>query len=55
MVQEWHLFGGTITGGYVKKGTAIGVLPYFSTRLQPGDTFSVGYSAVPTAKTFVEP
>lgn len=56
MVQEWHLFGGTITGtGYVKKGTTVGILPYFCTRLHPGETFSVGYSVAPTAKTFVEP
>ena len=55
-VQEWTFFGGTITGGYDKNLQGFpGALPYVHFRLQPGDTFSVGYSVAPIARTFIEP
>jgi len=55
-VEEWNLFGGTITTGYDKNGQGFpGALDYVHFRLQPGDTFTVGYSASPSAKTFIEP
>ena len=55
-VEEWSLFGGTITGGYDKNGQGFpGALQYVHMRLQPGDTFTVFYSVAPTAKVFVEP
>lgn len=55
-VEEWSFFGGTITGGYDKNLQGFpGTLPYVHFRLQPGDTFAVGYSVAPATKTFIEP
>lgn len=56
MVEDWSFFGGTITSGYVKNGVGFpGALSYLNIRLQPGDTYSVGYSVAPIAKLFIEP
>lgn len=55
MVEEWTFSGGTLTSGYNKNGFFYpGLLPFMFMRLEPGDYFSVGYSAVPTAYKFVE-
>jgi len=55
-IEEWQLFGGTITTGYDKNGVGFpGALSYLTFRLQPGETFAVGYSVAPTAKKSVEP
>lgn len=55
-VEEWTFFGGTITGGYDKNLQGFpGTLQYVHFRLQPGDTFAIGYSVAPTSKTFIEP
>jgi hypothetical protein len=55
-IEEWQFFGGTITGGYDKNGVGLpGALSYLTFRLQPGETFAVGYSVAPTAIKSVEP
>lgn len=55
-VEEWSFFGGTITGGYDKNNWGFpGALGYVHFRLQPNDSFSVGYSVAPTIHVFVEP
>ena len=54
-VEEWQFFGGTITGGYDKNGVGLpGSLPYLTFRLQPGETYAVGYSVAPTAVKSIE-
>lgn len=55
-VEDWSFFGGTITGGYDKNLVGFpGALQYVNMRLQPGDTFAVGYSAAPAVVVFIEP
>lgn len=55
-VEDWSFFGGTITGGYDKNIVGFpGTLQYVNMRLQPGDTFAVGYLAAPTVVVFIEP
>jgi hypothetical protein len=55
-VEEWNLFGGTLTTGYDKNGLGFpGALANVSFRLQPNDNFTVGYSVAPTVRVFVEP
>lgn len=55
-VEEWDFFGGTITGGYDKNGISFpGALSYVTFRLQPGDSYAVGYSVAPAARKSIEP
>jgi len=54
-VEEWNFFGGTITGGYDKNNWGFpGALGYVHFRLQPNDSFSVGYSSAPSIQVFTE-
>lgn len=55
-VEEWSFFGGVLTNGYQKNGEGLaGPLTYVTFRLQPNDSFAVGYSTAPTIQVFVEP
>lgn len=55
-IEEWSFLGGTLTTGYDKNYQGLpGAMPYVHFRLQPGDTFSVGYSGAPITRTFIEP
>lgn len=53
-VWDLDFFGGTITGGYDKNGVGYpGALSYVHMRLDPGDSFSCGYSVAPTLVRFI--
>lgn len=55
-VEDWSFIGGTLTTGYDKNGQGFpGALSYLTFRLQPNDTFTVGYSSAPTTRLFIDP